>query len=65
MKKKTKLHFDQLQLKLHQIVQHDTVSERIDFYSLLDAMSVYYCLSTEELLTRGFRKAYRQSVEGV
>jgi hypothetical protein len=28
-------------------------------------MSVYYCLSTEELLTRGFRKAYRQSVEGV
>ena len=65
MKKKTKLHFDQLQRKLHQIVLHNTVSERIDFYSLLDEMSVYYCLSTEELLTRGFRKAYRQAVEGV
>ena len=65
MKKKTKLHFDQLQRKLHQIVLHNTVSERIDFYSLLDEMSVYYCLSTEELLIRGFRKAYRQAVEGV
>ena len=65
MRKKTKLHFDQLQLKLNQIVQQDIVSEKIDFYSLLDEMSVYYCLSTEELLTRGFRKAYRQSVEGV
>ena len=37
----------------------------MDFYSLLDEMSVYYCLSTEELLTRGFRKAYRQAIEGV
>ena len=64
MKKTTKLHFDQLQLKLHQIIQQ-TNSEKINFYSLLDEMSVYYCLSTEELLTRGFRKAYRQSVEGV
>ena len=65
MKKKTKLNFDQLQLKLHQIVQQDTVSENIDFYSLLDEMSVYYSLTTEELLTRGFRKAYRQAIEGV
>ena len=65
MKKKTKLHFDQLHLKLHQIIHQTNISEKIDFYSLLDEMSVYYCLSTEELLTRGFRKAYRQAVEGV
>ena len=65
MKKKTKLHFDQLQLKLHQMIQQTNISEKIDFYSLLDEMSVFYCLSTEELLTCGFRKAYRQAVEGV
>ena len=65
MKKKTKLHFDQLQLKLYQIIQQTNNSENIDFYSLLDEMSVYYSLTTEELLTRGFRKAYRQAIEGV
>ena len=65
MKKKTKLHFDQLQLILYQIIQQTNNSEKIDFYSLLDEMSVYYSLTTEELLTRGFRKAYRQAIEGV
>ena len=65
MKKKTKLHFDQLQLKLHQIIQQTNNSDRIDYYSLLDEISVYYSLNTEELLTRGFRKAYRQAIEGV
>ena len=65
MKKKTKLHFDQLQLKLYQIIQQTNNSDKIDFYSLLDEMSVYYSLTTEELLTRGFRKAYRQAIEGV
>ena len=65
MKKKTKLHFDQLQLKLYQIIRQTINSEKIDFYSLLDEMSVYYSLTTEELLTRGFRKAYRQAIEGV
>ena len=65
MKKKTKLHFDLLQLKLHQIIQQTNNSEKIDFYSLLDEMSVYYSLTTKELLTRGFRKAYRQAIEGV
>ena len=65
MKKKTKLHFDQLHLKLNQIIQQTNNLEKIDFYSLLDEMSVYYSLTTEELLTRGFRKAYRQAIEGV
>jgi len=50
---------------LHQIIQQKTISEKIDFYSLLDEMSVYYSLTTEELLTHGFRKAYRQAIEGV
>ena len=65
MDNKTKLHFDKLQLKLYQIVQKDAVSEKNDFYSLLYEMSVFYSLTSEELLTRGFRKAYRQVVEGV
>ena len=59
------MHFDQLQLKLYQFIQQTNNSEKIDFYSLLDEMSVYYSLTTEELLTRGFRKAYRQAIEGV
>ena len=59
------MHFDQLKLKLHQIIQQKTISEKMDFYSLLDEMSVYYSLTTEELLTCGFRKAYRQAIEGV
>jgi len=48
-------------------VEYDemVVVKDIDFYSLLDEMSVYYSLTTEELLTRGFRKAYRQAIEGV
>ncbi|MBT3715800.1 MAG: hypothetical protein HOF14_07480 [Deltaproteobacteria bacterium] len=50
---------------MHQIIQQTNNSEKIDFYSLLDEMSVYYSLTTEELLTRGFRKAYRQAIEGV
>ncbi len=37
----------------------------MDFYPLLEEMSIYYALSPDELLTRGFRKAYRQAVEGV
>jgi len=28
-------------------------------------MSAYYNLTAEELQTRGFRKAYRQAVEGL
>ena len=65
MKKKTKMHYDQLQLNLHQIIQQTNISEKLDFYSLLDEMSIYYSLTTEELLTLGFRKAYRQAIEGV
>ena len=65
MKNKSKLHFDKLQLKLYQIVQKDIVSEKNDFYSLLDEMSVFYSLTNEELLACGFRKAYRHAVEGV
>jgi len=63
--KKTKLHFKHLLLKLHQKIQQTTVPEKIDFYPLLDEMSVYYNLTPEELLLRGFRKAYRQVVEGL
>ena len=63
--KKTKLHFEHLLLKLHQKTQQTTVPEKIDFYPLLEEMSVYYNLTPDELLLRGFRRAYRQAVEGL
>ncbi|MEC9460844.1 MAG: hypothetical protein VYD14_06500 [SAR324 cluster bacterium] len=45
--------------------QQVTVPETMDYYTLLDEMSAYYNLTAEELQTRGFRKAYRQVVEGL
>ena len=63
--KKTKLHFNHLLLKLHQKTQQTTVPEKIDFYPLLEEMSIYFNHTPEELLLRGFRKAYRQAIEGV
>ena len=65
LQKKTKLHFDHLLLKLHEMNQQFTVPESMDYYALLDEMSAYYNLTAEELQTRGFRKAYRQVVEGL
>ncbi|MBL4825274.1 MAG: hypothetical protein JKY07_08580 [SAR324 cluster bacterium] len=63
--KKTKLHFEHLLLKLYQLNQQETVQEKMDYYPLLEEMSVFYNLTTEELQTRGFRKAYRRVVEGL
>ncbi|MDP6295627.1 MAG: hypothetical protein QF618_06405 [SAR324 cluster bacterium] len=45
--------------------QQVAVPETMDYYTLLDEMSAYYNLTAEELQTRGFRKAYRQAVEGL
>ena len=63
--KKTKLHFNHLLLKLHQKTQQTTDPEKIDYYPLLEEMSEYYNLTPDELLLRGFRKAYRQAIEGL
>jgi len=63
--RKTKLHFDHLLLKLHEMNQQVAVPETMDYYTLLDEMSAYYNLTAEELQARGFRKAYRQAVEGL
>ena len=63
--KKTKLHYDHLLLKLHEISHQVPVPDRMDYYALLEEMSTYYNLTAEELQTRGFRKAYRQAVEGL
>ena len=59
------MHFDHLLLKLHEMNQQVAVPESMDYYALLDEMSAYYNLTAEELQTRGFRKAYRQAVEGL
>ena len=63
-KVKTKLHFDQLLLLLEKMILQTTVSEKKDFYYLLEEISIKYHLTNEELLMRGFRKAYRQVVDG-
>ena len=65
LQRKTKLHFENLLLKLHEMNQRVTVPESMDYYILLDEMSAYYNLTAEELQDRGFRKAYRQVVEGL
>ena len=62
----TKLHFDQLLLLIEKMILQTSVSEKKkDFYHLLEEISVKYKLTREELLMRGFRKAYRQVVDGV
>ena len=60
-----KLHFDQLLLLLEKMILQRSVPEKKDFNHLLEEISKKYNLTTEELLMRGFRKAYRQVVDGV
>ena len=64
-KVKTKLQFDQLLLLLEKMILQTSVPEKKDFYNLLEEISVKYNLTSEVLLMRGFRKAYRQVVDGV
>ena len=61
----TKLHYDQLLLLLENMILQTSVPEKKDFYQLLEEISIKYDLTKEELLMRGFRKAYRQVVDGV
>ena len=61
----TKLHFDQLLLLLEKMILQTSVPEKNDFYQLLEETSIKYDITREELLMRGFRKAYRQVVDGV
>ena len=63
--KNPKLHFDQILLKLDEMNKRVTVPEKMDYFTLLEEMSAFYNLTAEELKTRGFRKAYRQAVEGL
>ena len=60
-----KLYFDQLLLLLEKMILQTSVPDKKDFYHLLEEISVKYNLTREELLMRGFRKAYRQVVDGV
>ena len=60
-----KLHFDQLLLLLEKMILQASVPEKKDFYHLLEEISIKYNLTREELLMMGFRKAYRQVVDGV
>ena len=59
------LHFDHLLLLLEKRILQKSIPEKKDFYNLLEEISIKYNLTREELLMRGFRKAYRQVVDGV
>ena len=61
----TKLHFDHLLLLVEKMIFQTSATEKKDFNHLLEEISVKYNLTREELLMRGFRKAYRQVVDGV
>ena len=61
----TKLHFDQLLLLIEKMFLHASIQEKKDFHHMLEEISIKYNLTREELLMRGFRKAYRQVVDGV
>jgi len=61
----TNLHFDQLLLLLEKMILQTSTPEKKDFYHLLEEISVIYNLTRKELLMMGFRKAYRQVVDGV
>ena len=61
----TKLHFDQLILLLEKMILQTSVPEKKDFNHLLEEISIKYNITKEELHMRGFRKAYRQVVDGV
>tara|TARA_Y100000739_G_C20283952_1_gene317955 strand:- start:205 stop:408 length:204 start_codon:yes stop_codon:yes gene_type:complete len=63
-KASTKLQFDQLLLLLEEMILQTSIPEKKDFYNLLEEISIKYNLTREELLMRGFRKAYRQVVDG-
>ena len=62
---KTKLHYDQLLLLLEKMMLQNSIPEKKDFFHLLQEISIKYNLTRDELLMRGFRKAYRQVVDGV
>ena len=59
------LRFDQLLLLLENMILQTSVPEKKDFYHLLEEISIKYNITKEELHMRGFRKAYRQVVDGV
>ncbi|MBG55710.1 MAG: hypothetical protein CL935_01095 [Deltaproteobacteria bacterium] len=61
----TKLNFEHLLIILEKIILQNSIAEKKDFYHLLEEISIKYNHSREELLMRGFRKAYRQIVDGV
>ncbi len=57
-----KLHLDQL---IRDMAARFDAHGPQDFLPLLEQMAADYGTSSEYLLSRGFRKAYRQLIEGV
>ncbi len=62
---KGKLHFDHLLVEIYKKKQQDHQPDELDFYPLLNHLCKHYELSKDELLLCGYRKAYRQAIEGV
>lgn len=64
-KPKPKIPFELLLSDLHQKLMQNDPEGSQDFQPLLQDMSGRYGVSPEYLLQRGFRKAYRQIIEGL
>ncbi len=57
-----RLHLDQLIQDMATLFREQGPQ---DFQPLLEQMATHYGTSSDYLLSRGFRKAYRQLIEGV
>ena len=61
----SKITYEQLLAHLLQRLSRPVTGNEHDFLPLLEECSTYFEVSGDFLLQRGFRKAYRQVIEGL
>ena len=61
----SKITYEQLLAHLLQRLSRPVTGNEHDFLPLLEECSTYFEVSGDFLLQRGFRKAYRQILEGI
>ena len=61
----TKITYEQLLAHLIQRLNTPVMGNDHDFQPILEECSIYFGVSGDFLLQKGFRKAYRQILEGI
>lgn len=61
----SKISYEQLLVYLLQRLSRPVTGNEHDFLPILEKSSIYFEVSEDFLLQRGFRKAYRQIIEGL